>query len=264
MVSVLTAAVSTITAQLAPASYATPQQVQTTLLNQAESALDIALVPQNQSVAQGATVSVALTARVLSNGTPLPGQVVNFSLYRGSGTLIPPSATTDANGYARSSLQLSNFSTEADGNACVGSSNNPCIGFHVFPVLWSGLRLQAVAGDLQLITVGPSFQPITVRITDLSAPPNPVLGVSVLFQSLLGRTNGDAPIVFGGDTNITRNPMPIILGMSQTSVISDANGLATLQPSTDGFQGALAILGTVMAGSGSLPFQLQSLWPMTQ
>jgi hypothetical protein len=263
MVSVLTAAVSTITVQLAPASYSTPQQVQTTLVNQAESALDLALVPQNQSVAQGATMSVTLTARVLSNGTPLPGQVVNFSLYHGSGTLIPPSATTDANGYARSSLQLSNFSTEADGNACAGSNNSPCIGFHVFPVASSGLRLQAVAGDLQLITVGPSFQPITVRITDFSAPPNPVLGVSVLFQSLLGRTNSDAPIVFGGDTNITRNPMPIILGMSQTPVISDANGLATLQPSTDGFQGALAILGTVTAGSGSLPFQLQSLWPMT-
>jgi hypothetical protein len=264
MVSVLTPAVSTITAQLAPASYAPPQQVQTTLVNQTESALDIALVPQNQSVAQGATVSIALTTRVLSNGTPLAGQVVNFSLYHGSGTLIPASATTGANGYASSSLQLSNFSTEVDGNACVGLNNNPCIGFHVFPVALSGLRLQAVAGDFQLITVGPSFQPITVRITDTSAPPNPVLGVSVMFQSLLGRTNNDAPIVSGGDTNITRNPMPIVLGMSQTSVTSDANGLASMQPSAGGFQGALAIQGTVTAGSGSLPFQLQSLWPMTQ
>ena len=71
----------------------------------------------------------------------------------------------------------------------------------------------------------------------------------------------NAPIVTGGDTTISRDPMPIILGMSQASVTSDANGLATMQPSTGGFQGALAILGAVMAGSGSLPFQLQSLWP---
>ena len=57
--------------------------------------------------------------------------------------------------------------------------------------------------------------------------------------------------------------MPIILGMSQAFVTSDANGLASIQPSTGGFLGALAILGTVTAGPGSLPFQLQSLWPMT-
>jgi len=257
---VLTPGAMIITAQLAPASYTSPQQVQTTLVGR-ESQLDIALTPQNESVAQGATVSISLTARVLSNGSPQIGQVVNFSLYHGSGTLNPASATTNNNGYASTSLQLSNFSAEVDGNACVGSNNNPCIGFHVFPVPSSTLRLQAVAGDLQLITVGPAFQPITVRITDASVPANPVQGASVLFQSLLGRTNNDAPIVTGGDTTITRDPMPIILGMSQASVTSDANGLATMQPSTGGFQGALAILGTVVAGSGSLPFQLQSLWP---
>ena len=262
-VTVLTPGTMTITAQLAPASYTSPQQVQTTLVGR-ESSLDIALSPQNESVAQGVTVNLQLTARVLSNGAPQPDQVVNFSLYHGSGTLNPASATTDKNGYASSSLQVSNFSAEVDGNACVGSNNNPCVGFHVFPVPSSAQRLQAVAGDLQLITVGPPFQPITVRITDTSVPPNPVLGASVMFQSLLGRTNNDAPIVSGGDTTITRDSMPIILGMSQASITSDANGFATMQPSTGGFQGALAILGTVTAGSGTMPFQLQSLWPMTQ
>jgi hypothetical protein len=240
--------------------------VQTTLLGCVEcagSALDIALAPQNVSVAQGATVNLGLTARVLLNGVPQSGQVVNFSLYRGSGTLNPASASTDSNGYASTTLQLSNLAGEVDGNACVGSNNNPCLGFHVFPVPSSSLRLQAVTGDLQTITVGPPFQPVTVRVTDTSAPPDPVVGVSVLFQSLLGRTSNNAPIISGGDTTITRNPMPIILGTSQTAITSDANGLASMQPSTGGFQGALAILGTVTAGPGSLPFQLQSLWPMT-
>jgi len=260
---VLTAGGMTVTAQLAPASYTSPQQVQTTLVGR-ESALDIALSPQNESVAQGATVNVALTARVLSNGTPQPGKIVNFSLYRGIGTLNPVSATTNANGYATSSLELSSLSSEVDGNACVGSSNNPCMQFHVFPVPSSTLRLQAVAGDLQLITVGPPFQPVIVQITDSSVPPNPVLGASVLFQSLLGRTNNGVPIVSGGDTNITNNPLPILLGTSQTSVVSDLNGMASMQPSTGSFQGALAILGTVTSGNGTMPFQLQSLWPLIQ
>jgi hypothetical protein len=257
----------TVTVQLAPASYASPQQVQTTLVGCVSCAgapHDIALVPQYESVAQGATASIALTARVLSNGAPLAGQVVNFSLYHGSGTLNPASAISDNHGYARASLQLSAFVAEVDGNACVGSSNNPCLGFHVFPVAASSLLLQAVSGDLQLIPVGPPFQPILVRVTDTSVPPNAVLGASVLFQSLMGRTNNDAPIVSAGDTNITRDQMPIILGMSQASATTDANGLAIMQPSTAGFTGALAILGTITAGSGSMPFQLQSLWPVIQ
>jgi hypothetical protein len=265
LVSVLTAGVMTITVQLAPASYTSPQQVQTTLVGCVMcngTPLDIALVPQNESVAQGATVNVGLTTRVLSNGAPQGGQVVNFSLYHGSGTLIPPSAITDKFGYASTILQLSNFAAEVDGNACVGSNNNPCVGFQVFPVPSSALRLQPIAGTPQVITVGQAFQPLAVRVVDSSMPPNPVLGVSVLFQSLLGRVSNGGLIVSGGDTNFTRNSMPIILGTSQVSVTSDANGLATMQPSTGSYQGALAILGTVTTGPASLPFELQSLWPM--
>ena len=91
-----------------------------------------------------------------------------------------------------------------------------------------------------------------------------MLGATVIFQSLLGHTNNAAPIVPGGDTNISTNPLPILLGTSETSVVSDLDGLASMQPSTGSFQGALAILGTVTAGGGTMPFQLQSLWPLIQ
>jgi hypothetical protein len=261
-VTVLTPGAMTITAQLAPASYSSPQQVKTTLSGK-NLPLDIALFPQNQSAAQGAAVNLVLTTRVLSNGAPLVGQVVNFSLYQGSGTLNPPSATTDKYGYASSTLQLSNFSSEVDGSACVGANNNPCQNFHVFPVAISGLRLQPIAGNPQVILVGETLQPVVVQVTDTSSPPNPVLGASVLFQALIGRASHGATIVSGGDTEFTRNSMPIILGTWQVSVPTNANGLASVQPSTGGFQGALAFLGTVTAGAGNLPFELQSLWPIT-
>ena len=214
-------------------------------------------------IAQGATVNLTLTARVLSNGVPVKGRTVNYYLIKGSAKLNPPSAKTNSSGYASSVLQLSSVSADVQVSVCVEPGDVPCQTFYGTAVPASSLRLQAVAGDLQLITVGPAFQPITVQVTDTSTPPDPVLGASVVFQSLLGRTNNDTPIVSGGDTTITRNPMPIILGTSQAAVVSNANGLATMQPSTGGFQGAIAILGTVTAGSGSLPFQLQSLWPMT-
>jgi hypothetical protein len=262
LVSVLTAGTITITAQLAPASYTSPQQVQTTLLG-TESALDLSLLSPRVWIAQGATANVTLTARVLSNGTPIKGRTVNYYLIQGSATLNPPSAQTNSNGYASSTLQISSLPGDVQVSVCVEPGDAPCDTFYGTAVPASSLRLQAVAGDLQFITAAASFQPLTVRVTDTSTPPDPVLGVSVMFQSLLGRTNNDAPIVSGGDTIITRDAMPIILGMSQAFVTSDANGLASIQPSDGGFQGALAILGTVTAGFGSLPFQLQSLWPIT-
>src|SRR5579863_10465357 len=258
-VTILSNATITVTAQLAPASYTSPQQVQTTLAT-TETALDLALFPQRAWIAQGATVSTTLTGRVLSNGVPLAGQTVNFSLYQGVGTLSPHSAKTNRNGYATTTLQVSSFASEIEGNACVGSNNNPCLGFDVFPVPLSALQLQVVAGNPQMIAVGQSFQPIVVRVTDGTATQDPVLGADVEFQSLIGRTANNEPIISAGDTNFGRNALPIILGSSQSSATSDVNGLVSLQTSTDGFEGALAILGQAAAGSGEVQFMMQSLW----
>jgi hypothetical protein len=263
LVSVLTAGVITITLQLAPASYKNPQQVQTTLLG-TSSSLDLSLLAPNVWIAQGATLNVMLTARVLSNGLPVSGRSANYYLTKGSGTLNPLSAKTNTNGYASSTLQLSALSGDVQVSVCAEPGDVPCKTFYGTAVPASSVRLQPLAGGLQAVTVGSAFQPVMVRTTDASVPPYPVVGVVVMFQSLLGRTNNNAPIVSGGDTNFTRNQMPIILGTAQTFVTSDANGVTSMQPSTGGFQGALAILGTVTAGSGSLPFQLQSLWPLTK
>ncbi len=261
-VTVLTQGAMTITVQLAPASYPSPQQVQTTVVGR-ESALDIALVPQNVSVAQGATVSVVLTAQVLSNGTPLGGQVVNFSLYHGSGTLNPASAISDSHGYASTSLQLSNFASEVDGNACVGPNSAPCLGFHVFSVASSVLQLQAVAGNSQVVSAGQAFQPVVMRVTDSSTPANPVFGASLTFQYTGERAGGSSTVISAGDTNINNNPSPVILFNSQSAEQSGVNGLASWQPSTEGFDGDVAILGTAAAGTtGQVQFALQALPPL--
>ena len=261
-VTMLTQGTMTITVRLAPASYTSPQQAQTTLVAR-ELPLDIALVPQNVSVAQGATVNVGLTAQVLSNGAALGGQIVNFSLYHGQGTLNPPSAITDKNGYASTSLQLSNFASEVDGNACVGPNNAPCLGFHVFPVAGSVLQLQAVAGSPQLVSAGQVLQPVEVRVTDSSIPANPVLGASVVFQYTGERAGGNSTIISAGDTNIGNDPSPIILFNGQSASQSDVNGMANWKPTTEGFGGDVAILGTATAGTGQMQFALQTLPPFT-
>lgn len=253
----------TITAQLAPASYTPAQQVQTTLLG-TSSSLDLGLAPQFVHIAQGTSVNLSLTARALSNGTPLSGQSVNFAVMKGSGTLSPSTATTNANGYATSTLQLSAIASDVQVSACVAPTNSPCATFYGTAVPASGLQLQPVAGNSQMVVEGQAFQPVIVRATDFSTPPNPVLGANVLFQSTVERSGGTASGTSGGDTTITQNPTPVVLSSSQSFVISDPNGLATFQPSTGGFTGALEVIGAATAGASDVPFALESLPPVPQ
>jgi hypothetical protein len=140
--------------------------------------------------------------------------------------------------------------------------DNPCLTFYGTAVPAASLHVRPVSGNFQVTLVGQSFMPVTVQVTDSATPAHPVLGASVLFQSLVARAPQDSPIVWIGDTGISGHPMPVILASSQVSVQSDAGGLAASQPSSAGVQGPVIILGTAAAGSGSLQFALQSLPPV--
>jgi IPT/TIG domain len=250
-----------ITAQLAPASYTTPQQAQTTIVGRSSS-LDLALSPQVAHLLQGTTANLTLTARVLSNGIPQAGSSVNFQVLKGSAGLNPATASANANGYASSTLALTALAGDVQVSACVMPGEVPCVTFYGTAVPSSGLQLQAVAGTTQVVAVGHGLQPVVVRVTDLSTPANPVAGATVVFQSTVERSGDGSSGITGGDTTIIPTPAPVVLSSSQTSVTSDANGLASFQPSNAGFTGALQIVGAASAGSSLLPFTIQVLPPM--
>jgi hypothetical protein len=113
------------------------------------------------------------------------------------------------------------------------------------------LNLQAVAGAGQVVT-GSAFQPLTVRVTDSSTPPNPVLGASVLFQSTVLRPAGNDLTLVTGETAVTQTGMLVILSASQSSVTSDANGLASFVPSVGSFTGQLEVEIQVSAGTSAV------------
>ncbi len=247
----LASGVTTITAQLAPASYSSPKQVQATLVGR-ESSLDIGLAPQYTWVAQGATTSLTLTARVLSSGTPVSGSTVNFQMMSGTGTLHPASAVTNPSGYASTTLQLSQFASEVQVSACVGPGNAPCLTFSGFAVPGSGIQLQAVAGTNQVALSGAALSAVVVRAADFSSPPNPVLGVNVLFNEMVCQCG--TPIEING---LPWYPNPVILAQPPgTAGVSDANGLASFLPSAEGFADA-QVVGTLTGGSGIVPFAVQ-------
>lgn len=260
---VLTTGGTTITAQLAPASYANPQQVQTTVVGRS-TALDLSLSPAYAFIAQGATLNLPITARVLSNGTPVSGRAVNYSVMKGSGTFSSATVNTDLNGFATSNLQLVAVSGDVEVSVCVAPGNAPCQIWNATAVPVSALQVQAVAGDTQVLSVGVAFVPVTVRITDQATPPDPVLGAAVFFQSLVGRSPNNEPILWIAQTGISQPTIPVILSQSQMTVLSDVNGLASVQPAVAGTQGPVVILGSASAGASLVDFQLQSLLPIAR
>jgi hypothetical protein len=256
-VTALSTGTMTITAQLAPASYTPAKSVQATLQG-TSSALDFALAAPYAFVAQGATLDVPISGRVLANGVPLNGRTVNFQVVKGTGTLSAANANTDANGYANTTLHITGLASDVQVSACVQPGSSPCQTFYVTSVPSSQLMLEAVAGTSQVTPVGQNFQPVTVRVTDSAPVPDPVRGAAVVFESLIGRWNQGSPVQWTvGDIVITRTPMPVILASSQIAVSSDADGLATLTPSVGGVAGAVEIQGSATIGTSTLPFELQ-------
>jgi hypothetical protein len=256
----LSANVMTLAAKLAPASYSSPQQVQATLLG-VQSPLDMTLAAYSVWVAQGATVSVPLTARVLSNGTAVSGSTVNYQIMQGTGTLSAASAQTNSSGYATLNLQLNSATTGAQVSICVAPGNSPCQTFNALVVPTASLQLQPVSGILQITSPGQSFQPVVFRVVDSATPPHPVVAAGVFFRSLVGRVPTNEPIIWAGEAGISQSAMPVILAQSQASIQSDSNGVAVFPVSTGGVSGNVAIIGSATIGSATAQFAAQQLGP---
>jgi hypothetical protein len=238
--------VSTITATLAPGVYNPSASVSATL-NATESASDLGVLTPYLWIAQGATVSVPLTARVLSNGVPQNNVTVNFMVASGAGTLSASSAATNASGYATVNLSLSQFAAEVQVNACVSPGNSPCQQIYATPIPASQLNLEPVAGAGQILE-GEAFQPIVVRAVDFASPPHAVLGAPVLFQTTVMRPGGSTSSGGSGETNPINPAMPVILSASQSTVASDINGLASITPSSGGYSPPLEVDVVITTG----------------
>lgn len=241
---------SYVTATLAPGVYS-PSKSVTGTLSATQSASDIGISSSYTYVSQGASVSFPVTARVLSNGGPRNNVQVSFSVVGGSGHLSSTNAATDANGYARVTLSVTNLSSAVHGLACIAPGDFPCAVFYVNPVPLSQQVLQPVAGGGQVST-GQAFQPVVVRVVDSAAAPHSVIGAPVNFLTTVLRGGGFVPGVGSGDTNPGNPGMPVILKVTQSIAVTDSNGLASVAASGGGFSAPVEV--DVLATAGTSAF----------
>ena len=253
---------ATITATLAPGVYNSSQSVATTV-SATSSTSDLAVLTPYLWIAQGATLSIPVTARVVDKGAPQSGVTVNFSVLLGTGSLSSSSAQTDGSGYATVTVSLTNFAASVQVSGCVEPANAPCQSLYGTPVAAAVQNLQPVSGEGQVTTLGQSFQPLVVRAVDNSSPPNPIVGASVTFQTTVMRPTGDSP--GGSGESGSGNPeLPLILSVSQSSVLTDVNGLASLVPATGPFTGPLEVDVAVATGLNAALECVLEAWPAAQ
>ncbi len=251
----------TMTASLAPASYAPAQSVQTTL-SAVASSLDIASVNPRLWLPVGASADIPITAQLVSNGSPLSGGTIVFTVSSGVGTLSNATAVTDSTGSARTTLQVQNLAMQVQVSACVSPGNSPCATERVYAVASTDIQLRAVAGSAQLIPAGQSFQPIVVRATDSSSPPNPLLSATVDFSGIVLRPDSDVYREPVSESGSGTTAMPVILGTWHIAVPTDMNGLASIVPSPGSLTGPVEIEVTATTGTTALQlFELESLDP---
>jgi hypothetical protein len=237
------AGVATITATLAPGIYNPPKSVSGTL-EATESSSDIGVLTPYLWISQGASVSIPLTARILSNGMPQSNVAVNFTVVAGSGK-ITGGAQTGSTGYATATLTVTNIQALVQLSVCVSPANAPCAVVYANPVPLAQQQLQQISGAGQ-VSSGQAFQPVVVRVTDSSSPPNSVIAAPVNFLTTVLR-----PIESGSGNSNGNPPMPVILEITPNNLTTDINGLASIVPSSGGFSPPVEVDVAVTSGTSA-------------
>lgn len=143
-------------------------------------------------------------------------------------------------------------------SARVAPGNSPCQTFTLFSTpsyLWT---LETVSGPSQAVTTGQSFLPLVMRVTDGTATANPVIGVTVTFNTTLARVSPGQGGPSGGDSLRQGGTDSVLLGSSQADVATDQNGLASIMPSA-GNVGPCDVFIAVSAGRATVQFQMENL-----
>ncbi len=221
--------------------------------------LAVAAAPPKIYIGKNTAATVPLLARVVGNGAALSGRVVEFEVMLGSGALSAANVTTDLNGEATSILTIPSMTSEIRVSACVGvAPQTACDIFYIYAVATlNGTRLIKSGGDEQYVTPAALFLPVSVRMTDLSDPPNVVAGVPVKFH-MTAFKEAQCVRQESGEVVTSQCPAAIAVASEEATVFTNGWGLASYVPRVSG--SGLIVQVQAASGGTSVDFNLHT-WP---
>jgi hypothetical protein len=194
--------------------------VQATILD-ADPVRTVTLNAAPQYLAAGASGSWSISLQATQDGSPAAGVSVIWSTAAAGFTLTPAAATTTTNGTSTVLAQV-NAITGASTNVvggCVWTS--VCATWTVYGIAPPQWTIATANGVGQSVASGASLTPVTFLVTDGANHPLPGAAVN-LYQTSYA-WEGSCP---------TLGPCASapVLATSETSAVSDANGLVQLTP----------------------------------
>jgi len=193
-----------------------------------------------QAGLRGQLLSQPLTVQVLDSSLfPFPGQVVDFAVTGGTGTVSPYSAVTNTSGLASTTLTLDAYVTANSVTATVnGTTQSVSFSADGYPA-GVPVYLTKVSGDNQVLdTYATSTYPLIIQVTDIVG--SPVRDVYVQYS------------VIGGDA----------LMFDPYAVVSDAYGYASNWLIARGYTGSVTASASVAGLRGSpLAFSATTVLP---
>ncbi len=208
--------------------------------------------PAFRRVAVGATHPVFISVRLLSSGTPLAGQVINFSLgttpTSGSATFVAASIVTNSAGDAVNTVNVVNLGSSFTVLMC-RATGSPCTTIGLQAIAASAQQLQLLRGGEQILASGQSAAPIILRVADSGAPDRPLQGVAVtVATSVFARSrNADCNL-----QNTDCRPASVRpLATSFVTLITDERGLVTLTPAIQSAWGSANIYSLFRIGAAA-------------
>ncbi|MGH9523216.1 MAG: IPT/TIG domain-containing protein [Terriglobales bacterium] len=219
--------------------------------------LSVAAAPPKMFLARDSSASVPLLVRVVGNGTPLSGRLVEYSVMLGTATLSAGTATTDTNGESTTTLNIAKMASEVRVSACVGvSPQTACDVFYLYAVaMTGGSQMVKTGGDEQYINPGGLFLPLSVRLNDLSDPPFAISGAAVTFRMMACRSSASTRTTegevlsghFGGE---------VVVASEEVTVYTNGWGEARYTPSVS--EPGLLIEIHATSGGASVDFTLHT------
>jgi hypothetical protein len=182
--------------------------------------LNVTVLQPVEYVAAGATVAWTPQVSVVENGAAAAGTTVAWNSSAGM-IISPASSVVSALGMAQIAAIAGPLAAgaQATGQACAGTT--VCASFSAVGVGPSAWRLVVVSGAGQSVTSGATFAPVVLRVTDATG--DPVAGAAVSLYQTVDAAEMACP---------ARGPCPIapVLGVSNATATSDANGLVSVAP----------------------------------
>jgi hypothetical protein len=171
-------------------------------------------------VAAGANASWIITLFATLDAVPAAGIPIAWSTTNPALTLTPAQSSTTTAGTASVSINAVNLAASTTTiTGCVWTI--VCATWTLTSVDPSQWRIAATSGAKQSITAPAQLSPVTLLVTDTAAHPLP--GAAVILYQTVTAWEGTCPAR-------GRCPSAPILTRSQSSTISDANGLLVVAP----------------------------------